>query len=258
MLEDLKKLREITGAGIVDCQKALKEAEGNLDKAIEILRKKGEAKAAKKSGRETKEGMVWAETDEEQKKVYLVKLLCETDFVARNSDFQDFVRQMARYGLEKGSAADFFAERKNELVLKLGENITLGEEKFLSGEFVSSYIHANKAVAGALVFNKKIDSDLAFSLAMQIVAMNPLYLSPEEVPEEEKEKEKDIYREQLSREGKPAEIIEKILEGKLNKYYQEVCLLKQSYIKEDKKSVEQVLRESDPEAKIEKFIRFSL
>ena len=255
-MEDIKKLRDLTGAGIVDCKKALDEAGGDFDRAVEILRKKGGAKAAKKADRATNEGLVEV-ASVDNKKVSIVKILCETDFVARNEDFQNFVKEVAEAGLT-GSSEEFFNSKKDEFVLKVGENLTFGGGEVLKGEYVSSYKHSNNSVATAVVFNKEADESLGNDVAMQAAAMNPACLAPEEVSAEELEKEKDIYREQLKTEGKPEEMIEKILVGKVNKYYEEVCLIKQSFIKEDKKSVEQVLKEADPELKIVKFVRYSL
>ncbi len=255
-MEDIKKLRDLTGAGIVDCKKALEEAGGDLDKAVELLRKKGGAKAAKKADRATNEGLIDVAV-EDNKKASIAKILCETDFVARNEDFQAFVKEVTEAGLT-GSAEEFFNSKKDDMVLKVGENLTFGGGEALEGEYVATYKHSNSRVATAVVFNKEVDATLGNDVAMQAAAMSPSYLLPEEVPSEELEKEKDIYREQLKTEGKPEEMIEKILIGKMNKYYEEVCLIKQSSIKEDKKSVEQVLKEADPELKIVKFTRYSL
>ncbi len=255
-MEEIKKLRDITGAGIVDCKKALDEAGGDTDKAVEILRKKGEAKSAKKAERVTNEGLIGI-ASEDNKKVSIVKILCETDFVARNDDFKGFVNDIAVNGLT-ASAEDYFNAKKDEMVLKIGENITFGGGEVLDGGYVASYLHSNGKVAGVVVFNKDIDSTLASDIAMQVTAMSPEFVKPEDVPSENREKESDIYRDQLKKEGKPEEIIEKIIEGKINKYFEDICLIKQSFIKEDKKTVEQVLKESDPELEIVKFIRYSL
>ncbi len=255
-MENIKKLRDLTGAGIVDCKKALQEANNDIQKAVEILRKKGSAKAAKKAERSTNEGLVRT-ANQDNKKVSVVKVLCETDFVARNDDFKNFVQEVAEAAL-KNEGEKYFNEKKDEMILKIGENLSFGGEKILEGEFVVDYVHSNDKVAGLISFNKELDKNLANDIAMQIVAMSPSYLSPEDVPEEEIEKEKNIYREQLKKEGKPDEIIEKILLGKINKYFSEICLTKQAFIKEDKKSVEEILKEKDPEVKIVKFIRYSL
>ncbi len=255
-MEEIKKLRDLTGAGIVDCKKALEESGGDIDRAVEILRKKGEAKSAKKAERVTNEGLVEMAFDG-NKKVSIVKILCETDFVARNDDFKKFVKDIAQAGLD-GSSEDYFNSKKDEMVLKIGENLTFGGGEVLEGEYIASYLHSNGKVASVVVFNKETDETLATDIAMQITAMSPDYIKPEDVPEEDKEKEKAIYKEQLKKEGKPEEIIDKIIEGKLNKYFEDICLLKQTFIKEDKKSVEQVLKEVDAELKVVKFVRYSL
>jgi elongation factor Ts len=255
-MEDIKKLRDLTGAGIVDCKKALDETGGDLDKAVDLLRKKGGAKAAKKADRATNEGLVDIAQDG-NKKISIVKISCETDFVARTDDFLNFVKEVAEAGLT-GSSEEFFNNIKDEMVLKVGENLTFGGGETLEGEYVVAYKHSNNRVATAVAFSKDVDASLGNDIAMQAAAMSPSYLNPEDVPSGEIEREKDIYREQLKAEGKPEEMIEKILMGKINKYYEEICLIKQTSIKEDKKSVEQVLKEVDPELKIVKFARYSL
>lgn len=256
-MEKIKQLREKTGAGMVECKKALDEAGGDIDKAVEIIRKKGGAKAAKKADRMTGEGLVAVAITDDNKKISVVKVLCETDFVARNDDFRIFANDVAKAGLT-GSSEEYFNQRKEEVILKVGENLTLGGSEVETGEFIAFYVHSNFKLASVVVFNKMIDVELANGIAMHAVAMAPAYLRPEDVSAEEVEKEKDIYREQLSKEGKPAEMIEKILNGKVSKYYEDVCLLKQLYIKDDKKSVEQVLKETDASAVIEKFVRVVL
>lgn len=256
-MEKIKELREKTGAGMVECKKALEEAGGDIEKAVEILRKKGSAKAAKKADRITNEGMVVAKNSSDNKKVSIVKILCETDFVARNADFQAFVTEVAEKGLSQ-SAEEYFNSKKDEIILKVGENLVFGGAVVLSGEFISSYIHSNNKLATAIVFNKTVDASLANDIAMHTAAMSPSYLAPSDVPETEIEKEKEIYREQLKQEGKPTEIVEKILLGKVNKYYEDVCLLKQYFIKDDKKTVEQFLKEADGTIKIEEFSRINL
>lgn len=192
-IQTITRLREVSGAGMMDCKKALDEAAGDIDKALEILRKKGETKAAKKiEERQTKEGIVYAYVHSNAKAGAMLELQCETDFVARTEDFKA----------------------------------------------------------------------LAHEMAMQIVAMSPEYLSPEQVPAEVIEHEKEVYREQLRAENKPEEMIEKILVGKVNKYFEEVCLLKQAYIKDDKMKVEdvikQVIAKTGEKVEIGKFARFQI
>jgi elongation factor Ts len=256
-MEKIKQLREITGAGMVECKKALDETGGDIDAAVELIRKKSGAKAAKKADRMTAEGVVTIVLSADKKKVSAVKVLCESDFVARNNDFKLFATEVAMAGLE-GSSEEYFNQKKDEVILKIGENLTLGGSESVSGEFIATYVHSNAKLASIVVFNKTVDAELANGIAMHAVAMAPAYLRPEDVLLTEVEKEKAIYREQLAKEGKPMEMIEKILGGKINKYYEDVCLLKQLYIKDDKKSIEQVLKETDAEAVIEKFIRIVL
>lgn len=256
-MEKIKELREKTGAGMVECKKALDEANGDMEAAIEILRKKSGAKAAKKADRITSEGVVVVAKSADGKKVAVAKVMCETDFVARNDDFKKFALEVATAGLS-GSIEEAFEAQKNEIVAKVGENVTFGGGEVVEGAFITSYIHSNDKVASVVVFNKEAEAGLASDIAMHVVAMSPAYLLPEEVPTEELDKEKEIYREQLRAEGKNDEMIEKILGGKVAKYYEDVCLVKQIFIKDDKKKVEEIVSAADKDLKIEKFFRFSL
>lgn len=255
-LEQIKKLRDLTGAGMMDCQKALSEAGDDMDKAVELLRKKGEKMAGKKADRVAKEGVIAIAGDDQ--KVAVVGLNCETDFVARNEDFVKSVNEFAEKLLESGK--DEFpawaeAKIKDELIVKIGENLKLAEFDILEAPVVGYYLHSNKKVATVVTLSEG-STEVAKEVAMHATAMNPKYLKPEDVPADVLEKEKEIYKEQLAKEGKPADILEKILEGKVNKYYQEVCLVKQAFVKDDKKSIEKLLEES--KASIEKFTRYSL
>lgn len=253
-LEQIKKLRELTGAGMMECKNSLDESGGDIDKAIEVLRKKGALKAAKKAQREAKEGSVDIAISSDHKNGSIVQVNCETDFVARNPGFVSFVKELAEAGLRNG-AREEFEKKKDDLVLKLGENITFGNAEVLTGGYVAGYLHSNKKVASLVVFNKEVNEEIAHEVAMQIVAASPVYIKCEDVPAEVLEHEKEIYREQLKNEGKPENMIEKILFGKLAKFYEEVCLLKQPFIKEEKKRVEQLLPEG---AEVTKFVRFFL
>lgn len=257
-VQTIQKLRQQTGAGMVDCKKALTEADGDFDNAVDILRKKGEAKAAKKADRAVNEGlMAVAQSDD---KIAIVGLACETDFVARNEDFiqavKDYSQKLLTMPVEEFKS---WAEEniKTELVVKIGENIQLKIAKVFDAANVGYYLHANNKVA-AVVELSKPNKELAIELAMQVVAMSPDYVKPEDVSADELEKEKEVYREQLKNEGKPEDIIEKILQGKVNKYYEEVCLLKQDFIKEDKKKVEDYIKEKDPEIQVIKFEKIEL
>ncbi|PIR06058.1 MAG: elongation factor Ts [Candidatus Komeilibacteria bacterium CG11_big_fil_rev_8_21_14_0_20_36_20] len=254
--ELIKKIREITGAGMSDVKKAIDQAGGSEEKAIEILRKAGSKIAGKKADRETHEGVIALAKDEG--KLVLVALHCETDFVARNENFRAAADQLAQKLLKDGEK-DFasWAQDKiqNELIVQIGENLQLGKFEIIDGNILGVYLHSNKKVAAAVVLVEG-SFDLANELAMQVAAMAPQYLQPEDVPAEVVQKEKEIYAEQLKIEGKPENMMEQILKGKLEKFYTEVCLVRQPFIKEDKKSVEQLLTEN--KATIEKFVYYAL
>jgi len=255
-LELIKEIRQITGGGISDVKQALDEAGGDKDKAIEILRKKGQKIAAKKSDREVKEGVIAFE--QKDNKVAVVALACETDFVAKNEDFKVAVQGLANKLMSMGKA-DFesWATKyiQDELIVRIGENLQLAKFDIYEGEVVGTYLHSNNKAAAVVVL-KGGNEELANSIAMHTTAMAPKYLRPEDVPAEVIDKEKEIYAEQLAKEGKPEEFITKILEGKINKFYTEVCLLKQAYVRDDKKSIEQLLTEAG--ASLEKFGYYSL
>lgn len=247
MAIDLKlitQLREATGAGLNDCKTTLEEAGGDLDKAIELMRKKGEIKAAKKADRVVKEGVVALAGD--NKRCAVVALACETDFVSRSDEFRAVAQELADKLLS--SDADSFqteAEAKvKDLVLKIGENIQLAGSGIYEGEMIGRYLHANKKVAGIIVL-KGADQAVADDVAMQIVAMSPKWLKPEMVEIEVIEKEKEIYREQLKNENKPEAIWDKIIDGKLAKFYEEYCLINQAFIKDEDKKIKDLLGDAE-------------
>ncbi len=255
-LELIKEIRTITGAGMSDVKHALDEAKGDKDKAIEILRKSGQKIAAKKSEREVKEGVIALQRA--GNKIAIVSLACETDFVARNQDFVDTVGGLAQSLLEQGKEAfsQFVNDKiQNELIVKIGENLQLRDFDIIEGNTVGTYLHSNRKVA-ALVVLASGSEDLAKDIAMQAAAMAPRYLKPEDVPADVLAKEKEIYTEQLKNEGKPEAMWEKIMPGKVDKFYSEVCLIKQPFIKDDKKTIEQLLKDKD--ASIEKFAYYAL
>ena len=236
----ISQLRDKTGAGLGDCKAALEEVGGDLDKALEVMRKKGEVKAAKKADRATKEGIV--AIAKSGNKTAVVALACETDFVSRGEAFQSAVNAMADK-LLNFSSEEFKVwadEQIKDLVLKIGENIQLSNYGVFDGAVVGQYIHSNKKVAGITVLNSG-DQAVADDIAMQIAAMSPRWLKPEEVDADILAKEKEIYREQLLGEGKPEAMIEKITEGKLAKFYEENCLLNQVFIKDDSKKIKDLL-----------------
>lgn len=257
----VKDLREKTGAGMMDCKKALVESDGDQEKAVVYLREKGLAKAAKKAGRATSEGIVGNFVSADGKTGALVELKCETDFVAKNEDFRSFAMNLAEKvagmdvttgnGEDLGDAADV-----TDLIAKLGENMGVGRFAKISAKgSVGIYIHSNNKI-GVLTDITGGDEELGKDVAMQVAAVNPMCLTPDELPQDALEKEKGIYLKQAMDEGKPEEIAEKIVIGRLNKYYKEVCLVEQPFIKEDKKSVKQLLKEKD--ASVNGFVRLAL
>lgn len=264
-MELIKQLREMTGAGMVDCQKALQESANNLEKAVEILRKKGIAKAAKRTGRETNEGVVKVALNDTKTEGYILELNSETDFVSRNEKFQAFADQVLELiklhkptslddllalSLENGTVQDSLASLSGTI----GEKLGIKRFAVVSGETVVAYSHLGGKIGVLVSLDKPDQAVLAMDIAMQVAAANPKYLAPAEVDPLEMEKEKDIYREQLLKEGKPAEMVDKIVLGKLGKYYTEVCLLEQEYIKDDKKKIKDILSG----VQIRQFIRYSL
>lgn len=262
-METIKKLREMTGAGMVDCKKALDEAAGDLEKAVEILRKKGIAKAAKRTDREANEGIVVLAAESDNG--YMVEINSETDFVSRSEKFQDFAKQVLEL-IKTAKPADLEAlmalplgvstvkESLENLSGVIGEKLDIKRFAVVSGGSVAAYSHLGGRMGVLVVLDQAGKNDIALDVAMQVAAANPKYLVPAEVSTEELDKEKEIARELLIKEGKPAEMVEKILEGKMSKYYSEVCLTEQEYIKDDKKKVKDIL----DGAAITKFVRFSL
>jgi elongation factor Ts len=249
----IAQLRDKTGAGFGDCKAALDEAGWDLDKAVEIMRKKGEAKAIKKSERVVKEGVVAVAKGEG--KIAVAALACETDFVSRGEDFQTAAKELAEKLLN--STEEEFkawsAPKIQDLVLKIGENIQLTGQGIFSGEVIGTYIHSNKKIVGVCIFDQGSE-EIASDIAMQIAAMSPRWLAPAEIDAEIIDKEKEIYREQLKGENKPEQIWDKIIDGKLAKFYEENCLLNQIFVKDDTKKIKDLLGDSQ----IVKWARFSV
>jgi len=264
-MEQLKNLRERTGAGMVECKKALEEAAGDLEKAIEILRKKGIAKAAKRGDREAKEGIVIVGVNDNNTEGYILEVNSETDFVSRNEKFQSLANQifavvkttkpadldsLMSSPMEGGSVK----ENLDNLSGTIGEKLEIKQLAVLTGATVAAYSHIGGRVGVLVALNQADKKELANDIAMQVAAASPRYLTPAEVPAEELDKEKAIYREQLLKEGKPENMLDKIAEGKINKFYSEVCLIKQEFIKDEKQTIENILGG----VQIDKFIRYSL
>lgn len=250
----VKELRDATGIAMLKCKKALEEADGDLEKARDILRKAGESDAAKRAERSVCEGVVAIKIAGDEKKAVALQLFCETDFVAKNEEFIALADALAASALTGEDVVTSSAAQINEAIQKNGENIKIGEVQIVEAETVASYLHSNKKI-GVLVAGAG-KSEILNDVAMQIAAMNPSVISPEEVGAEEVAKETEIQKEILAKEGKPAEMIARILEGKLRKFREEKSLLKQPFVKDSSKNVEQFLAENS--AKVEKFVRLAV
>jgi len=262
-------LREKTGAGLIDCKRALAESNGDMDEAVSILRKKGVATAAKKSGRSASEGVIAQSISSDRSKGILVEVNCETDFVAKNEDFVAFSTSIAGELLENPGVD--LEEKRTEQVAKIGENIQISRSEILSPSgagLVESYVHTGAKVAVLLSISSDSSDvagndqvvSMAKDICMHIAATSPVCVSREEVPSELVEKEKEIANAQA--EGKPAQAIEKIVTGKLEKYYAGVCLLEQPFVKNPDQSIQQFVDEVSKQAgsslKVEKFLRFQV
>ena len=249
--QDVNKLRKMTGAGMMDCKKALTEANGDFEKAIEILRKKGQKISASRADKEVSEGSIFIQSNKDDTRSVLIALNCETDFVAKNEEFQKLgtliVETAAKYnpsGIEKllQLKADNLTvnEKIMELMGKIGEKIEISAYEILEGEKVVSYIHANNKL-GVLVALKGSNGGEVVSagkdVAMQIAAMSPVAVDKDDVPQEVVEKEIEIGKEQARAEGKPENMLEKIAVGKLNKFYKEYTLLNQQFVKDNSLTV---------------------
>ncbi len=225
---------------MMQCKKALEEVGGDEEQAIEILKKSGEAQAVKKSARDQKEGLVFMA--QEGNKAAILLLHCETDFVARNEDFQKFGNELAEKLLNEGEdAVKSHAESvMSDVVQKLGENISLGETKTVEAPVLGSYIHSNSKIAVAVGLNEG-EQEIAKDVAMHAAAMNPIYKTPEDVEDSAVEAEKNIWKDQLKSEGKPEEIWDKIMMGKEKKFREENALVTQEFVKEPGKLISEHL-----------------
>ena len=267
--EDVLSLREKTGAGLIDCKRALVESNGDLDEAVSILRKKGVATAAKKAGRDAGEGIVAQSVSSDRTKGILVEVNCETDFVAKNDDFINFSSEVASQLLENPDVD--LEEKRTEQVAKIGENIRISRSTTLSPNaigLVESYVHTGGKVAVLLSLgtstseaaNSENVQLLAKDLCMHIAATSPVCVSRNDVPEELVAKEKEIAMAQA--EGKPPQAIEKIVQGKLDKYFSNSCFLEQSFVKDPDHSIQGLLtstgKEIGAELTVEKFVRFQV
>ncbi len=264
----VKELREKTGAGMMDCKKVLTETDGDMEKAIELLRERGIAKAAKKSGRVAAEGLVEAYISEDGKVGAIVEVNSETDFVAKNEEFKTFVMNVAKQVVEK-NPKDVEELLNQEAIFEAGKTVnealvgkiaTIGENlsirrfaRFESKGLLESYIHGDGKIA-VLINMAKGDKEVAKDLCMQIAAARPEYLNEQAVPEERVEKEKEILKVQTMNEGKPEAIAEKIVQGRIRKFFEEICLVDQVFVKDSNMKVSELLKQKD--AEVVEFARF--
>jgi elongation factor Ts len=270
--QEVNKLRQMTGAGMMDCKKALTEADGDFDKAIELLRKKGQKVSASRADRETSEGVVFAKTNEDGSEGALIAFTCETDFVAKNEEFIQLGNAIAEVAFkEKPSTIEDLGklslgslsieEKIVELTGKIGEKLEVKAFEVLEGEAVIPYIHSNSKL-GVMVAMKNVDgkdvNEAGKDVAMQIAAMNPVALDKDGVDASIVEKEIEIGKEQARQEGKPEEMLEKIALGKLNKFYKENTLLSQAFVKDNSKSIAQYLDSVSKGLTVSAFKRVSI
>lgn len=275
--KDVKALREQTGCGMMDCKKALVEADGDMEKAVDFLREQGLAKQAKKASRVAAEGMAFAMTTEDHKKGVVIEVNAETDFVAKNADFQAFVNTCAQTVIDNNpadveallacNASDTdktVAELLQEKVLVIGENIQIRRFKLMEGACVA-YVHAGGVIGVLVNFKTDLADKPEFvtygkDVAMQIAALNTPYLKESDVPAEVLEHEKEIMKAEVVNSGKPEAIADKIVMGKIGKFYKENCLLDQAFVKENKISVQQYTNNTAKELggsiEITEFVRF--
>ena len=263
----VKELREMTGAGMMDCKKALAATDGDMDKAVEFLRENGMAKAAKKAGRIAAEGLVATYVTADKKVGSVVEVNAETDFVAKNDEFVNFVNDVAEIVADKNPAdveallettyketGKTVKEVLTEKIATIGENMTIRRfERFESEGLVESYIHGAGKIA-VLVDFAKGEKELAKDVCMQIAAARPEYLNRESVPQERVAKEMEILKAQAMNEGKPAEIAEKMVQGRIGKFYGEICLLDQEFVKDPSMKVGDLIKSKG--AEIVRFARF--
>jgi elongation factor Ts len=269
--QDVNKLRQMTGAGMMDCKKALVEADGDFDKAVEILRKKGQKISASRSDRETNEGTVFVKSSDDKKTAMMISLNCETDFVAKNEEFQKAGESILDVAFQNKPAsveelvklkmgALTVEEKLTELVGKIGEKIDIGAYETLTGDMVVSYVHAGSRL-GVLVALANVGGeaeDAGRDIGMQIAAMKPIALDKDEVDQTTIEREMEIGREQARAEGKPDKIIDKIAEGKLNKFFKENTLVNQAFVKDPNMTVAQYLDSVNKGMKVTAFRRISV
>ena len=269
---EINKLRQATGAGMMDCRKALTETGGDFEAAIDWLRKQGQKVAAKRSDREAKEGVVIAQTSDDEKTGYIVSISCETDFVSKNADFVAFAQSIADAAVTNNvKSADELNNAEvngakvsdliNDKLASIGEKIGIARFERIEAPYVASYIHGAYRI-GVLVALNKEAVEAGKDIAMQIAAMNPVAVDQASVPADVVSRERDIVMEQIKQdpkmEGKPQDMLDKIAQGKLNAFFKESTLTAQPFVKENSKSVGDYLKSIDPELKVIEFKRVAL
>jgi len=266
---EVNKLRKATGAGMMDCKKALVEADGDFDKAIEILRKKGQKVAAKRADRDSSEGAAIAKVSGDNSKGVVISLNCETDFVAKNETFVTLAKELADIALEHDSKDAFLAagfngmtvaEKLTEQTGVIGEKIEIGSFETLSAPFVGSYIHAGNKIATLVGLSASVDGAgaAAKDVAMQAAAMNPVALNEAGVDQSVIDKEIEIAKDQLRQEGKPEAMLENIAKGKLKRFFKDNTLVNQAFIKDSKQSVADYVKSVDAQLEVTGFSRVAL
>jgi elongation factor Ts len=266
---EVNKLRQTTGAGMMDCKKALVEADGNLEKAVEILRKRGQKVAANRADRESSEGAVIAKVNEDATRGVIVSLNCETDFVAKNDTFVKLATELADLALSTSSKEELLAadykglsvqDKLTEQTGVIGEKIEIGDFRTLEAPFVGSYIHAGNKIAVLTGLSKNVDGaeEAAKNVAMQAAAMNPVALNEAGVDQTVIDKEIEIAKDQLRQEGKPEEMLDNIAKGKIKRFFKDNTLVNQDYIKDNKKSVAAYVKSVDSALEVVAFERVAL
>ena len=267
---DVAKLRKMTGAGMMDCKNSLIKAEGNFEKAIEIIRKKGMAVANKRADRDATEGCVLAGISSDNKSGAIVVLNCETDFVAKNEDFVKLTRSFLNLAIENKPAnlnelkeLELEGRKLSDYVIEqtgiIGEKLDISYYEYINAEEVTAYIHPGNKVATIIGLNKSgLDVQVGKDIAMQVAAMRPVAVDKDSIPEDIVKKELEIGRDQARQEGKPENMLDKIAQGKLNKFFKESTLLNQAFIKDSKMNVKAYIESVDKEATVTGFKRFSL
>ncbi len=272
----VKALRDRTGAGMMDCKRALEEAGGDEERAIDLLRQRGAAKAAKRAGRQTSEGTVQIVASEDGSAAAMAEVSSETDFVARNQEFVEYAERVAEVTLGADLASgvpvpgdEFLArsdaerlrKRLNELRAKIGENVGVARVARLEAgpeEVIGRYLHFGNRIGVLIVLTGGGNEELARELAMHVAAAAPVAVRPEDIPEELRDRERTVLLEQARSEGKPPEIVERIVEGRMRKFYEEQALLWQGFVKDPDRQVRDLLAEAGEDVDVRRFVRFEV